>query len=559
MRRYSTGALTPSHREEQEKLYKENHVYDYVIVGSGMSALSVSALLANAGYKVCILEVHDVAGGYAHTYSMNGYSFCAQVHYIWGCAPGQMVYEFLKHLELEKEIKFVPFDPDGYDHMTLPDGKTVKIPYGYRKLIDNIESAYPGQRSSLQRFISLLEEFEREIQLIPKDSLHWWQKMQGALKCLTLLRSRYKTLQNVFEECKLSREAQAILSANTGDFMSPPEELSIFPYVGLFSGYNKGAYYPEKHFKFFVDRLTEFITDHDGCHIYYETEVTGIHLAKDRIEKVSCRNGKEFKADKFICNMDPQKASHLIGRDKFPKKTLHSVSYKYSPSSLMIYLGIKDIDLRDYGFGNHNTWHLEQWNINQAWKEMRNNCYDQPWLFLSTPTFHTPVGGVAPDGCQILEIGTLANFEFFEKLYNEDPHAYRVEKRELSNRLLKIVEEKYIPDLSKHIALKVIGSPVTNETFCFAPFGNCYGSELTPEYMGLDRLASETPWDNFFWCNASSGYASVFGTITTGSRLYSKLTGDQFYLPENAPSTEEAINYANRLWNETWQQKSSLV
>src|SRR5262249_55737344 len=154
----------------------------------------------------------------------------------------------------------------------------------------------------------------------------------------------------------------------------------------------------------------------------------------------------------------------------------------------------------------------------------------KPWVFFSTPTLHTSFNaGVAPEGCQILEVGTVANYGHFRKLYDENPAEYRRQKKELAWRLLKIASERFIPNLEKHLDLKVVGSPVTNETFCFAPFGNCYGSDLTPKNMGLNRLKSESPWKNLYWCNASSGYPSIYGTTLTGMNLFAKLTGDDFY------------------------------
>lgn len=36
-----------------------------------------------------VLEAHDVPGGYAHTFRMRDYRFCAQVHYVFGCGEGE--------------------------------------------------------------------------------------------------------------------------------------------------------------------------------------------------------------------------------------------------------------------------------------------------------------------------------------------------------------------------------------------------------------------------------------------------------------------------------------
>lgn len=43
---------------------------DYLIVGSGLSALVFGALMANSGKTVQILEAHEHPGGFGHTFTM---------------------------------------------------------------------------------------------------------------------------------------------------------------------------------------------------------------------------------------------------------------------------------------------------------------------------------------------------------------------------------------------------------------------------------------------------------------------------------------------------------
>ena len=49
--------------------------FDDVIIGSGMSGLTVASMLARRGRRVAVLEAHDAPGGYAHTFSMGAYRF----------------------------------------------------------------------------------------------------------------------------------------------------------------------------------------------------------------------------------------------------------------------------------------------------------------------------------------------------------------------------------------------------------------------------------------------------------------------------------------------------
>lgn len=537
----STGALTPEQHAAQDKIYAEGHEYDYLIIGSGIAGLTVGALLANAGKKVCLLEAHDIPGGYCHSFRMGDYHFCAQVHYIWGCAPGGYIYEFVKKLGLDNEITFELMDPNGYDHMVLPDGKRVPIPYGWENLIESIDQYYPGQKKELKEFLDILSRIREELKYFPAyRKFGFKDAVSKGTKMLTLLKYMNKTLQDVFDETKLSKEVQAVLIANAGDMMSPPEELSIFAFAGLFGGYNTGAYYPTKHFKHYTETLAKFIQSKPGCHVYYETPVNKINIEGEQVTSVETENGKTFTAKNFICNADPQMISKMIGQDKFPSSYLKKLDYEYAPAGMVIYLGLKDIDLKDYGFGSFNIWHQTQWDMNKCWKEQLSDNFENPWFFMSTPTLHSSYPGTVPEGGQILEIATVASYHTFNAAKERSVKEYNIKKKELADRLIGLVEKYYIPNLRDHIAVKVVGTSVTNRDYVRAPEGNAYGSALTPKQIGLGRLKSDTPFSNFHWCNASSGYAGVHGTTSTGVNLYMKLTGDHYY--EATTSDEEFIS-----------------
>ena len=542
---HSTGALTPAELARQERRYAQGHRYDDVIIGTGVSALTLGALLANAGRRVCLIEAHDTAGGYAHTFSMGAYSFCAQVHYVWGCGPGDTVDLFLRRLGLQDTLTFELMDPAGYDRVTLPGGARVRIPYGFDRLADNIESSAPGSRPGVERFLALVRRIHSEQRLLPSDlPLGAVGALAHGWRFRTLLRYRNRTLAEAFDEFGLSREARAILSANAGDFGEPPATLSLMAYAGLMGGYNRGAYYPTRHFGHYVDTLIRFITAHDGCHAYFETEVSGIEVEGRRV--VAVRAGtKVFRAERYICNADPQWAAReLISWRQVPRRWRKSLSYPYSPSGIVVYLGLRGIDLREYGFGRHNTWHLSDWSMDRAWRRQEHGDFSDPWAFVSTASLQTPHRGTTPPGGQIMEIATNADFGRLRGLKDADRRAYRREKHRVGNAIIDLVERHYVPGLRKHIAVKVVGSPTTNEDYVRAPRGNAYGSSRTRANVNLGRLRPETPWENLWWCNASSGFPGFFGTTATGVRLYTRLTGDRSVLGP-VPSDRAMIDHAS--------------
>lgn len=504
----------------------ETQHFDYLIMGSGMAGLTVAALLAKAGYRVATLEQHESPGGYAHTFALGNYHFSAQVHYIWGCGDGEPINEFLKKVELDKVITFEKLDAQGYDHAMLPDGQRIRFPYGLENIVNNIDAVYPGERKKIERFMQIVSKMYDEISQLPYK-MHWWHYFTKGFQCPITFRYHRKTLQDVFDECGLSRQVQAVLCCQSGDLGAPPEVLSVMAYVSLFVGYNRGAYYPTKHFKFMTETIAEFINDQSGCAVFYNTEVTDIEISKKEIRSVKTKDGRTFTANNYICNIDPQKTAKIIGLNYFNKRQVESLSYEYSPSAFMIYLGLKDINLQDYGFGALNIWQLSDWDMNEMWKNQMAGNFEKPWLFLSTPYLKTPDKTSTPLGCANLEIGTLTSYQYFKKLLDQSPEFYKQEKQRIADQFIDSVAKDFILRLRDHIDVMAVGTPLTNEKFVGAPFGNCYGSIMTPDNLGLKRLKCDTPWPNFYWCNASSGYAGVYGTVITGMYVYEELTGDK--------------------------------
>ena len=522
----------------------DNNRFDYLFIGTGNSALTAAALLTNAGKRVLMLEAHDIPGGYAQSFPWGDYFFCGQVHYIWGCGPGGKINAFLKKIGLDKEITFNLYNPDAYDIMAMPDGKRVGIPYGWERLAKSIDEAYPGQGDLVRKFTGIIDKIRKEVAHFPDRKIKWWEYVVRVPQFLNLIKYRNKTLQDVFDECGLSIEAQTVLIANAGNFMAPPETLSIFAYGALMAGYNGGAYYPTKHYKFYIDRLAEFIEEHRGSRILYKTEVTAIETSGDKVTLVRTKDGRSFSARTIICNMDPKRAADMIGLDKFGNSFKKKLDYTYSPSGVMVYLGLKNIDLKKYGFGKHNIWHCEDFDMNKIWENQKNGNFEKPWVFISTPTLHSNEPGTCPSGNEIMEVETYAEYGELAKLKEESYAKYEKRKLEIAERILDVVEKYYVPDLRKHIDVKVVGSPLTNEYWAWAPEGNAYGMDLTPKQMGLARITMETPFSNFFFCNASAGYAGINCTTGNGLVLFEKLTGEKVYDSSLAPSDDEMAEAA---------------
>jgi phytoene dehydrogenase-like protein len=504
---------------------------DYLIAGSGLSGLVFGSLMAKSGKKVLVLEAHDRPGGFGHTFTLaKKYTFNAQLHYVWDCGEGHTVNRVLKKLDLDREVTFERYDPEGFDRMKMPN-YSLDIPSDSEELIRRLSDLFPKDALHIRKFVLEVKKVREGLKVLsppvkPVEMLTHFSQVFSAAIYLN------RTLQNVFDKFKLPQEAQTLLALQWPDFLLPPNQLSFYAWVLLFTGYQEGAFYPTQHFDRVINSLVKVI-ESNGGKVLLNREVKKF-LLNDRtvcgVEAID-RLTKEthvFTAETTICNIDPKKAARTIGIEKFSNKIRQKLDYDYSPSNYMAYCVVKDLDLRDYGFGKWNTFHTGHQNLNEAFAQMyERNDYSNPSFAITTPTLLTDKQRDCPEDCQIIEFLTVANYDYFQQLQKTSRKAYNQKKQEILDSILDVVEKNYISNFRKHLVFKITGSPTTNERFCWCPKGNSYGSSLTPRNMGLGRLDSETSLKNFYFCNASSGYPGFAPTFWTGALLYQRLSGDR--------------------------------
>jgi phytoene dehydrogenase-like protein len=496
--------------------------FDDLVIGSGMAGLTVGALLARGGRRVAVLEAHDTPGGYAHTFRMRDYRFCAQVHYIFNCGEGESISNLLTKLGLAEDVPFVRLDPEGFDHVVV-DGDRFRIPNGLSKFEHRLVRRFPEAAPPLRRYFEIVSTLGRELEQLDMPArLFSIASLASAVRARHVLYYLRWTLQDLYDHLEMPPKLQAILAGQCGDYLLPPRDVSLLLHAALVTLYDRGAYYPKHHYGHFVGKLAG-VLEQPGSALLLEHEVDRIETRGGRVTGVSTRDGKRLTARRYISNMDPRQTARLAGiaRDR-------RLDYDYSCGTFTIYLGLRGLDLREHGFGSFNVWHYPHEDINRIYDDqLVRHDLSNPWLFLSTPTLHSEVGGTCPPGDQILEIATACDYTRFATLRRDDRRAYNVEKKKVRERILEIVEAKYVPNLRSHIVMRVTGTPDTNARFCRAPEGNAYGAALTPRNMGPHRRPFRSTLENLWLANATAGFPSVAGAVGAGIRLYEELSGDR--------------------------------
>ncbi len=502
--------------------------YDYAIVGMGVGGLTLGALLANAGKRVIIFEQHYLPGGYGHTFVQDRFAFCAELHYVWDCGPGERVFKMLEKLGLEQDVTFRRLDPDGFDRIVGP-GVDYTIGSGFDREFDRLSRLFPDHAFGLRKYFRLIATLHRQMYQLP-IGFSWRTAVAHPKRFAHLLRFSGWTLEDLFDKLGFPPDLRLILAGQSAIFLMPPRDLSLVAQAGGVGSYDKGAYHPAQSYRHVMKSLLGKIKESPGCRTLLSTEITSIEVDEGLARSVTTATGERFTADVFLLGIDAQLSLDLIGREHFPAAFRRKLSYDYGPSVVSIYLGLRDIDLREHGLGEENiVWHPHI-DLNRVYDEQLGDTIPaRPYFFFNSPTLRPHESVLAPDGCSQLVVVAPCSYEFFARLRSESEDSYQAAKALFADRIITVIESEFLPGLTDHIVTKAVGSPLTNEFYVRAPRGNCYGTPLDPQHVNLRRLNYRSPFPNLHYVGSSASLPGFATVIHFANMLYEKLTGDPVY------------------------------
>jgi all-trans-retinol 13,14-reductase len=495
-----------------------------VIVGSGATALCLGALLAKEGHKIIVLEAHpNLLGGHSRTLEFQGLKYSGGPEYSWNFGEGQIGHTVLKYLGLTEKVPFLSMNETGFERVMIEGKPFFDVPIGLDKYEARLIEKFPKQTVNIHSFFQALTLIHQVIMYMHDKGLYMKmeKEVQQNIMLTTELSFKAKkmlakighyTLKQVFEKYNLSQEVREILYGYGGVFLENEDKMAFAIYAGGIGYYHLGAYYPKFGYESLIQNLGEIIKE-SGGEIYTNQKVIRMEYENHKIHKIYTKE-KVWEADSVISALSPRLTYQLV--EKFPDP-----KFEYKPSNgvTAFYLGInKDAEMEETLKGRSIWWKSKT----TAMDFEKGDIHTTPAMIYIASTSAKGYGG--NPNLTALTILIESDFEAVKEIYLKGETVYAIYKKEIQEKVMKVVEQQIFPDFQAKIQFCEVFTPYDCYLETGSENGNAYGKKLTPENIFLPTHP-KVELENLTIACATIGLPGIAICLNTAQLLFTQMTG----------------------------------
>jgi phytoene dehydrogenase-like protein len=432
-----------------------------LIIGAGVSGLSVGCYLQMNGFQTEIFEMHNQPGGVCTAWKRGEYTFDGCIHWLMGSGPASNIHQVWRELHAVQGRRFVEWDE--YMRVRLASGQIFTIYTDPAKLEQEMLRLAPEDGKLIGRLCGAIRRFSTIDMPVTTEKMGLFQRLGYLLPWVSLgpAMKSWGTM-NVQSLCARlrSRELAEALGRLFGEEGSMPD----FPVAGLIMMlafmHKKSCGYPIGGSLEFARAIMRRYLELGG-RIRYNARVQKILVEGNKAVGVVCA-GQAHRADAVISCADGHATlfDMLEGRYLSPRLRAAYDSYQVFPSLICVGLGIGK-NLRDKPastvFPLKKPIVLEDGALTLNRLGVRLLHFD--------PT-------MAPEGkTSAIVMIESRNLDYWSGLREKDPARYREEKQKVGELVIEALEQE-LGGIKSAVEVVDVATPAT----WFRYTGNWQGS-----------------------------------------------------------------------------------
>jgi phytoene desaturase len=484
-----------------------------IVIGSGFGGLSAAIRLQAQGHKVTIIEKRDKPGGRAYVYEQDGFVFDGGPTII--TAPWLIRDLFtVCGKDSADYLKIVPLDP--FYNVRFEDGSVFHYNGDRENIRRQIRSFNPHDEAGYERFLAATEKiFQKGFELIDKPFTHL-SDMVRILPDLVRLRSHKSVASFVNQFIKDERLRQVFSFHPLLIGGNPFQSTSIYALIHKLEQ-EFGVWFVMGGTGALVRALVQIFAASGGS-IRLKTEVEEITFdeATKRANGVRLAGGEFLRAEAIVSNADVAFTYlHLVPerfRRKYTNRKVQKM--KYSMSLFVVYFGT---DRQYEHIAHHEILMGPRYRGLVTDIFQRKILAEDFSLYLHRPTATDPT--LAPPGCDSWYVLSPVPHLGGSTEWRERAQSYR-------DAIVKYLEERYLPELSRHIVSEHYIDPLHFRDTLNSHLGSAFSVEpiLTQSaWFRPHNLSEDVP--NLYFVGAGTHPGAGLPGVISSGKIVAEMIG----------------------------------
>ncbi|MDO9464127.1 MAG: NAD(P)-binding protein [bacterium] len=487
--------------------------YDDVIVGSGVSGLTLALLLGMNGHKVLLVEKNVHIGGSLRRFYSQGIPFDTGFHFTGGFYKNGILQDMLMVLGIKDHIQPIYLSEEKNNQFIVgPEQTTYNLPTGYQRIIEKIKEYFPCEEHAIGKYFAIVKN------VCTHTAAMDLRKISMSVSALD---EDFLSLDDALNQLTNNHKLKALLAGYSMCYGVKPQEISFANHsricYSLYESIARVKNGGDAFISAFQKRFGEFNIE-IMCNRYIKECVD---IQNNYVGHFVLNTGEEISCDQCIFTIHPMEVLKTLPNDHLSKAFVDRVSaFESSAGFFSVYGVVKSPNLAD-DFTPTITSLFPTADINQL-LDQGNNAMPAMVIMQNAEE----VNGKSYHVLSALEVSFPEHVEAWKlsKTGNR-PSDYRKYKQQHVSSIKERIIEKF-PEYKDSFKVIDSASILTFRDYLNSPDGAAYGIK---QKIGQFNLFGKLPLRNIYAAGQSSMLPGVVGAMMSSFIVGRAIVGKEKY------------------------------
>jgi all-trans-retinol 13,14-reductase len=491
--------------------------YDNIVVGSGISGMTLALLLGLNGRSVLLVEKSPRIGGSMARFHRAGVPFDTGFHFTGGFYKNGILHDMLTALGICDLIRPVYIERERDNRFIIEDEEgAYELPTGYQATIAKLKEYFPADAAAIDRYFAMVKDVC--LRTVGMD-------LRNITQSPGLLDEDYVSLDEVLGGLTHNRALKALMAAYAMCYGVKPVEMSFANHSRVSYGMYESMARVEGGGDAFIRAFQQRFADIDieiACGTYI-TEC--VDVQKKMVGRLVLNTGEEVSCDHCIFTIHPHHILSTLPRECLSKAFVDRVSDFEASVGIFAVYGAVDPGASGNGkreeFGPSMLSLFPTADMNRLIDPHYRG--DQALVIMRSSEkaggrLHSVV-----NACEVCFVETVEQWKHSGLISRPAEYAEFKERRveRVKDRILSIY-----PEYRDSYKVLDAASPLTFRDYLNSPDGSAYGVK---QKVGQYNLFGKLPLRNIYAAGQSSLLPGVIGAMMSAFIVGRSIVGKEDY------------------------------